>query len=71
MKLNNERNYALLHSGLIVYPIGSTMRTCPFEGNINTKLLGIDVDATLNDILTIAGIAGVIYFRITATAKLK
>ena len=43
MKLNNERNYALLHSGLIVYPIGSTMRTCPFEGNINTKLLGIDM----------------------------
>lgn len=38
---------------------------------IATKLLGFDVDATLNDILTIAGIAGVIYFRINATAKLK
>ena len=36
-----------------------------------TKLLGFDVSATLNDILTIAGIAGVIYFRIKATAKLK
>jgi hypothetical protein len=36
-----------------------------------TKLLGFDVDATLNDILTIAGIAGVIYFRINATTKLK
>jgi hypothetical protein len=38
---------------------------------IATKLLGFDVDATLNDILTIAGIAGVIYFRINATTKLK
>jgi hypothetical protein len=38
---------------------------------VATKLLGFDVDATLNDILTIAGIAGVIYFRINATAKLK
>ena len=38
---------------------------------IATKLLGFDVDATLNDILTIAGLAGVIYFRINATTKLK
>jgi hypothetical protein len=38
---------------------------------VATKLLGFDVNATLNDILTIAGIAGVIYFRINATAKLK
>jgi hypothetical protein len=38
---------------------------------VATKLLGFDVDATLNDILTIVGIAGVIYFRIKATATLK
>ena len=38
---------------------------------IATKLLGFDVDATLNDILTIAGIVGVIYFRIKATSTLK
>lgn len=38
---------------------------------IATKLLGFDVSATLNDILTIVGIAGVIYFRIKATASLK
>ena len=36
-----------------------------------SKLLGFDVDATLGDILTIVGIVGVIYYRITATAKLK
>ena len=35
------------------------------------KFLGFDVSATLNDILTIAGIAGVIYFRINATSKLR
>lgn len=38
---------------------------------IATKFLGFDVSATLNDILTIAGIAGVIYFRINATSKLR
>jgi hypothetical protein len=38
---------------------------------IATKFLGFDVSATLNDILTIAGIAGVIYFRIKATSTLK
>jgi hypothetical protein len=38
---------------------------------VATKLLGFDVSATLNDILTIAGIAGVIYFRIKATSKLQ
>ena len=38
---------------------------------IATKFLVFDVIATLNDILTIAGIAGVIYFRINATSKLR
>ena len=38
---------------------------------IITKLVGFDVDAVLADILTIAGAAGTIYFRITASTKLK
>ena len=38
---------------------------------IITKLVGFDVDAVLADILTIAGAAGAIYFRITASTKLK
>jgi hypothetical protein len=38
----------------------------PFAG----KLLGFDIDATLADILTIAGAAGAIYFRVTASTKL-
>jgi len=38
---------------------------------VATKLLGFDVSATMNDILTIAGIVGVIYFRIKATSKLQ
>lgn len=36
-----------------------------------SKLAGFDIDATLADILTIAGAAGAIYFRISATQKLK
>lgn len=36
-----------------------------------SRVLGFDVDATLADILTIAGAAGAIYFRVTATEKLK
>lgn len=35
-----------------------------------SKLLGFDIDATLTDILTIAGAVGAIYFRISATKKL-
>ena len=35
-----------------------------------TKLVGFDIDATLADILTIAGAAGAIYFRVTASTKL-
>lgn len=35
-----------------------------------SRVLGFDVDATLADILTIAGAAGAIYFRISATQKL-
>ena len=35
-----------------------------------TRLAGFDVDATLADILTIAGAAGAIYFRVTASTKL-
>ena len=38
---------------------------------IITKLVGFDVDTVLADILTIAGAAGAIYFRITASTKLK
>lgn len=36
-----------------------------------TKMVGFDVDATLTDILTIAGAAGAIYFRVTASKKIK
>lgn len=36
-----------------------------------SRLLGFDIDATLADILTIAGAAGAIYFRIAASNKLK
>lgn len=35
-----------------------------------SKLAGFDVDATLADILTIAGAVGAIYFRVTASTKL-
>lgn len=35
-----------------------------------SKLLGFDIDATMADILTVAGALGAIYFRITATKKL-
>jgi hypothetical protein len=35
-----------------------------------SKLLGFDIDATLTDILTIAGAGAAIYFRITATKQL-
>lgn len=38
---------------------------------IISRLAGFDVDATLADILTIAGAAGAIYFRIDASTKLK
>lgn len=36
-----------------------------------TKLLGFDLGATMDDILTIAGAVGAIYFRVTATSKLS
>ena len=36
-----------------------------------TKVAGFDIDATLADILTLAGAGGAIYFRITASTKLK
>lgn len=36
-----------------------------------SRLVGFDVEATLQDLVTIAGTAAVIYFRITATTKLK
>lgn len=36
-----------------------------------SRMVGFDVDATLTDILTIAGAAGAIYGRITASKKLK
>ena len=36
-----------------------------------SRLAGFDVDATLTDFLTIAGAAGAIYFRVTASTKLK
>lgn len=38
---------------------------------IISRLAGFDVDSTLADILTIAGAAGAIYFRITASTKLS
>ncbi len=36
-----------------------------------SKLVGFDIDATLADVLTVAGAIGAIYFRITATQKLS
>lgn len=36
-----------------------------------SKLFGFDLGATLDDVLTIVGAAGAIYFRITATKKLS
>lgn len=36
-----------------------------------SKLVGFDIDATMADILTIAGAVGAIYFRISASSKLK
>jgi hypothetical protein len=36
-----------------------------------TRLLGFDLGATMDDVLTIAGALGAIYFRITASEKLK
>jgi uncharacterized membrane protein len=36
-----------------------------------SKLLGFDFGATMEDVLTIAGAVGAIYFRISASAKLK
>lgn len=36
-----------------------------------SRLIGFDVEATLQDLLTIAGSVAVIYFRITATKALK
>lgn len=36
-----------------------------------SKILGFDVGATLNDLLTIVGLVGVVYFRIKATTKLQ
>lgn len=36
-----------------------------------SRLLGFDLGATMEDILTIAGAAGAIYFRISASEKLK
>jgi len=36
-----------------------------------SKLLGFDLGATMDDLLVIAGAAGAIYFRITASEKLK
>lgn len=38
---------------------------------IISRMAGFDVDATLTDILTIAGAVGAIYFRVTASKKLK
>lgn len=36
-----------------------------------TGVVGFDLGATLNDVLSIVGLVGVIYFRIKATAKLS
>ena len=36
-----------------------------------SKLLGFDLGATMDDILTIAGAVGAIYFRINATKQVK
>ena len=35
-----------------------------------SKMLGFDLGATLDDVLSIVGAAGAIYFRITATKQL-
>jgi hypothetical protein len=35
------------------------------------KYIGFDLEATMNDIVTIVGTIGVIYFRITAKKALK
>ena len=34
-----------------------------------SKMLGFDLGATMDDVLTITGAVGAIYFRITATQK--
>lgn len=36
-----------------------------------SKLLGFDFGATLDDVLTVAGAIGAIYFRVTASDKLN
>lgn len=36
-----------------------------------SKLVGFDFGATMEDVLTIAGAVGAIYFRVTASTKLK
>lgn len=36
-----------------------------------SKLLGFDFGATLDDVLTVAGAIGAIYFRVTASNKLN
>lgn len=36
-----------------------------------TRLVGFDVEATIQDIITIAGAASVIYFRIKASKLIK
>ena len=36
-----------------------------------SKLLGFDFGATMDDVLTIAGAVGAIYFRVKASAKLQ
>lgn len=36
-----------------------------------SKLLGFDFGATMDDLLTVAGAAAAIYFRISASTKLK
>jgi hypothetical protein len=38
---------------------------------IITKLVGIDIEATMADVLTLVGAAAAIYFRFTAKAALK
>ena len=36
-----------------------------------SKFLGFDFGATMDDVLTIAGAVGAIYFRVKASAKLQ
>ncbi len=38
---------------------------------IITKLVGIDIEATMADVLTVIGAVSAIYFRFTASASLK